>query len=328
MQKSRVATTIFLAGSIGLCNVAHADQVLLMNGDHISGTIIELNTETLKINTDYAGLMTVKVGAIKSFHTQKNAQWQINLKERDATIHASNKPGHVLVNEKNVAINELILKPAQKRWKKSGLLETSLDVDNDTNRKEQLHINTEFNLESRHWRHALKAESKRDKERNHVTEDTLELNYSLDYLFDTHWLLRADTTYREEGAVTNNQYWYLGLGPGYRLWGEGKDKLDLILAYNRFWFSTDKADLELSAWALALGYEQFWFDEKLETFSDSRIAFPTVPVIDYIINTSSGLRYYLGHNIHISLKYDYKETRYILGSIKDSSYVLGAGVNF
>lgn len=328
MQKSRIIAALFVIGSISQGKLAQADQVLLINGDQISGIITELNTETLKLNTDYAGTISLKIEAIKSFHTEKNAHWQINLKERNTTIHASNKRGHVIVNGKDIAINELALKPSQKHWKKSGLLETSLEVDNDTNRKEQLHINTEFNLESKHWRHALKAESKRDKERNHVTEDTLELNYTLDYLFDTHWLLRADTTYREEGVDTTHQYWYLGLGPGYRLWGEGKDKFDVILAHNRFWFSADEADLELGAWALAIDYEQFWFDEKLETFSDSRIAFPTVSVVDYIINTSSGLRYYLGHNIHLSLKYDYKETRYVLGSIKDSSYVLGAGVNF
>lgn len=328
MQKSRITTSLFLIGSIGLCELALADQVLLTNGDQISGTITELNTETLKINTDYAGTLSLKVEAIKSFHTEKNAHWQINLKERHAIIHVSNKPGHVSVDGKNIPINELAFKPAQKTWQKSGLLETSLDVDNDNNRKEQLHINTELNLESRHWRHAFKTESKRDKEYHHVTEDTLELNYTLDYLFDTHWLLRTDTTYREEGVDVTSQYWYLGLGPGYRLWGEGKDKLDLIFAYNRFWFNADVAELELGAWAAALDYEQFWFGDKLEAFSDSRIAFPTIQVIDFIANTSSGLRYYLSHNIHLSLKYDYNETRYQLGTIKDSSYVLGAGVNF
>lgn len=328
MQKSRIITALFSIGSISLCELAQADQVLLINGDHISGTITELNTDTLKINTDYAGDLSLKIEAIKSFYTEKNARWQINQKERQAIIHASDKRGHVLIDGKSIAINEMALTPAQKTWKKSGLLETSLDVDNDNNRKEQLHINTELNLESKHWRHAFKAESKRDKEDNHVSEDTLELNYTLDYLFNTHWLLRADTTYREEGVDVTNQYWYLGLGPGYRLWGEGKDKLDLIFAHNRFWFSADVAELELSAWAVALDYEQFWFDEKLETFSDSRIAFPTIQAIDFIANTSSGLRYYLSHNIHLSLKYDYKETRYQLGTIKDSSYVVGAGVNF
>lgn len=328
MQKSRIITALFLIGSISLCASAQADQVLLNNGDQISGTITELNTKTLIINTHYAGVLSLKVEAIKSFHTEHNARWQINLKERQAIIHTSNKHGHVIVDGKSIPIHELLLKPAQKTWEKSGLLETSLDVDNDNNRREQLHINTELNLESKHWRHALKAESKRDKEYNHVTEDTLELNYVLDYLFDTHWLLRADTTYREEGVELTNQYWYLGLGPGYRVWGEGKDKLDLIFAHNRFWFSADVADLELGAWALALDYEQFWFGDKLETFSDSHIAFPTIQAIDFIANTSSGLRYYLSHNIHLSLKYDYKETRHQLGTIKDSSYVLGAGVNF
>lgn len=318
-----------LSGFLGLNTSTWADTLLLANGDRISGEIIELNATTLKIKTPYAGVVSLQTQAVQSFNTDAAQPWQINLKPHHTMIRQSKKRGHVIVNGKTIAIHDLALSPTQPHWKTSGLLETSLDVDNDNTRTEKLHINTELNLESKHWRHALKAESKRDKERNQVTEDTTELNYTLDYLVDTHWLLRADSTYREEGVdMATHQYWYLGLGPGYRLWGEGKDKLDLILAYNHFWFDADPGKLELGAWAVAVDYEQFWFDDKLETFSDTRVAFPTVSAIDYIANTSSGLRYYFRHNIHLSFKYDYKETHYLLGTIKDSGYVLGAGVNF
>lgn len=332
MQKSRINVRwlypVFFSGSVGLSFLAQADTLLLANGDRISGELIALDATTIKIKTAYAGTVTLDTNAVQSFHTDQLQHWQINLKPRQTLIHESDKHGHVNINGKTVAIRDLTLSPAQSPWKKSGLLETALNVDNDNHRKEELHINTELNLESKHWRHAVKAEAKRDKEHNKVTEDTLELNYTLDYLFDAHWLARADSTYREEGTDITSQYWYLGIGPGYRLWGEGKDKLDAIFSYNRFWFNTGPFDLELDAWATTLDYQQFWFNEKLETFADISIAFPTLDAIDYIANTSSGLRYYFEHNIHLSFKYDYNETRVISGIVRDSGYVLGAGVNF
>lgn len=306
----------------------HADTVWLINGDRISGNILELSQTSLKIKTRYAATLSLDISAVKSFQTDAKQHWDINLKPLMALINQSDREGHVSIDGEIVAIRDLGLLPSQVKWKKSGLLETTLDVDNDKNRKEKLHINGELNLESKHWRHSLSAETKRDKERNKLTEDTLEFNYTLDYLINTHWLARADTAYREEGVDTTSHYWYLAAGPGYRLWGEGKDKLDAVFAYNHFWVGNRTLELELSAWSFGLDYQQFWLNEKLETFADARIAFPDIDIIDYISNTSSGLRYYLNHSIHLSLKYDYNETRYSLGTLKDSSYVLGAGVNF
>lgn len=305
-----------------------ADIVWLTNGDRISGDIIELSNRSLKIKTPYDATLSLDINAVQSFQTETAQHWEINLKPYTVLINKNDRQGHVSIDGKTVAIQDLQLTPPQANWKKSGLLETTLDVDNDKNRKEKLHINAELNLESRHWRHSLATETKRDKEHSKLTEDTLELNYTLDYLINTHWLMRADTSYREEGVDITNHYWYLAAGPGYRLWGAGKNKLDAIFAYNRFWVGNRTLDLELSAWSLGLDYQQFWLAEKLETFTDARIAFPDIDPIDYIANTSSGLRYYVNHSIHLSLKYDYNETRYSLGTLKDSSYVLGAGINF
>lgn len=319
---------IILSFGIGTASVAQADLVLLQNGDRISGEIVELTRKSLTIKTSYAGTLRLDTESIHSFRTDSPQVWQVNLKPRRIRVLEAAHAGQVLVNRELLRIADLSLLPSQKEWKISGLLESTLDIDNDQNRKEKIHVNTELNLESNHWRHALKAESKRDKERARVTEDTIEANYTLDYLFDNHWFWRADSTYREEGVTTLNRYWYLGTGPGYRLWGEGKDKLDATFAYNRLWLNSGPLDWELGAWASALNYKQFWLDEKLETFSDVHISVPTIDGIDYIANTTSGVRYYFKYNIHVSLKYDYNETRLIVGTFKDSSYVLGAGANF
>lgn len=101
-----------------------------------------------------------------------------------------------------------------------------------------------------------------------------------------------------------------------------------MLTYNRFWFELGSFDLAFDAYTLTLDYQQFWLDGHLETFTEIEIAHPDISPIDYIANTSSGLRYYFEHNIHISLKYDFNESKLYKGKSRDSSYVLGAGVSF
>lgn len=315
-----------ISGFIG--SYAYADTVWLTNGDRISGDIIELSNTVLKIKTSYADTLSLEVSAVQSFHTDTKQHWQINLKPRTTVISQSDRHGYVHIDGKNIAIPDLSLTPPQAYWKKSGLLETTLDVDNDKTRKEKLHINSELNLESKHWRHELKGEVKRDKENHKVSEDTEEYNYTLDYLFSEHWLVRTGSTYREEGGNTHNRYSYVGVGPGYRLWGESDDKLDIILAYNHLWLRSGSLNTEMDGWGSKLDYQQFWFERKLETFADLQISHVYIDYLDYIVNSSAGLRYYLTHYIHLSFKYNYDETKHSFGSIKDSSYVLGAGVNF
>lgn len=303
------------------------DTVWLTNGDRISGEITEISGATLKIKTSYAATLSLDTSAIRSFTTDSAHRLQINLKPHTAQIQESDTKGQVKIDGKQVAIDDLKLVPDQGRWKKSALLETTLDVDNDHDRKENFHINGELHLDSDTWRHELNAEAKRDKENHRLSEDTEEYSYSLDYLFNEHWLLRTDTSYRAEGTTLQHYYTYAGTGPGYRLWGENRDKLDLIVAYRRFWLTASPVKLELNAISANLDYQQFWFDDKLETFSDIELSHMNIHNLDYILNSNLGLRLYITHHLHVSFKYDYNKTRYSFGSIKDSSYVLGAGVN-
>lgn len=324
-------TSLLVIASIfmfGLPTFALADTVMLKNGDRISGDIIELDNNSLSIRTTYAGDLKLGVEHIASFETASPHQWSVNLEPQTTLIQQSEHAGNVVIDGNEIRINELALEKSKHRWKKSGLLETSLDVDTDKDRQRKFNLNAEINLESQHWRNRLKAEKKEEKNRSQLTEKAEEFNYTLDYLFNNHWLMRNDVTYRKEGTDVTSQYRYWGAGPGYRLWGEGQNKLDAIISYNRLDLRSEPLHWQLGAWALTLNYKQFWLDEKLEVFSDLKMAFPTISAIDYIANSSSGLRYYFQHNINASFKYDYNETRLSFLTIKDSGYVLGVGFNF
>ncbi len=60
----KVVTGLFLSSLLTV--LAFADQVVLKNGDRLTGSITKSDGKTLVIKTDYAGDITVKFDAIQS----------------------------------------------------------------------------------------------------------------------------------------------------------------------------------------------------------------------------------------------------------------------
>ncbi len=72
-RSSWIAATIFLLipawyawGAALDAQPAGADQVLLNNGDHFTGKIVNKTAETVMLSTDYAGMITIHQNAIKT----------------------------------------------------------------------------------------------------------------------------------------------------------------------------------------------------------------------------------------------------------------------
>jgi hypothetical protein len=319
-----------------LCIQSQADTVLLTNGDSITGDIQEINDTTLAIKPAYAPLINIDKNSVKSFATNQSRNWKIKKSESEDAIESSTKAElsttsqHVLVNGEIFTVDDIMLSSTvtKPKWQITGNLETSLDVDKDDKSTEKLHLNTDLTFESKTWRHNIKSEIKHEQEDSKKTEDNREITYALDYFITSHWLIRNENFYREDNLNNSSEYKYIELGPGYRLWGEGKDKLDFITSYNRLWLQTKNITLQLNAWALGVDYKQFWFNEKLETYADFHVMYPNWNKIDYISNSTIGLRYLLTHRVFVSAKYDFNETKTILGTDNDHSYTIGAGVNF
>lgn len=308
-----------------------ADTVWLTNGDRISGEIEQLDEATLRVKTAYAPAINIQRGAIQSFTTDTPKTWQHQSQQSEIRITQSDTSGYVVIDSLPVPISELSLSPVKpiKKWRKNGHLGTTLDVDTGTNQgRKEFHLNAELNLESKNWRHNFKNETNYDKDEELTTEDTVELRYALDYFFDNHWLLRSENVYREDNLPPHNQYTLTGAGPGYRLWGEQRNRMDIIATYNHLWFSSDEINQEFSGWAITLDYMQFWFNDKVETFADAQLIYPDVGSVDPILDMDIGLRYLLTSKIFITLRYDYNETQSQQEKVIDSGYTLGAGVNF
>lgn len=305
-----------------------ADVVFTSNGDKFVGTITEFDGQSLKIDTPTAGVLTIEAKWITSLTTDQARAWEIKNAATDVKIEAATTDGHVMIDNRLISLSDLRLKSRAVPDKLSGNAELGWDVESDGDRKREFRLKAELNYHLNKWRHEGHGEVKRGERHGIPNEDVLEINYTPDYLISSHWLFTVDTLYREEGVETVSHYSHVGVGPGYRFWGEDKDQLDFMLSADKIWIRSGAIDLELNAIAAGIDYRQFLLSDRLESYIDYRITYPDWSGIDYIVNSTLGLRYSFTHYLYLSIKYDINKTRYSLGTLQERETNLVLGVKF
>lgn len=320
-----IATLFIMATPCG------ADTIWLNNGDRITGDIEALTKNTLTVKTTDAATLHIKSDAIRTFETSKPKPVHYRELTQLLLITASSTPGFVVIDNHTIAISELAHHQSDKperAWQKSGRIESALSIDKDTTEREKLHLGANVVVESKRWRHKLRSELRKEKENEYQKEDTVEMGYTLDHFFHRHWLVRGEGFYRENNLSGGIQYHYTGIGPGYRLLGESRNHLDFIATYNRVWLSADVIDTEFDAWTITLEHKHLWLKDKIETFANTQITYPSFEAIESITRASAGLNYFVSPRIYFALRYNHNKTEYNTGSFTDRSYNMGIGVNF
>lgn len=322
-----LCTTMLLTG---LSWQVFADTILLKNGDKITGEIKSLDEKHLFIKPSYSPKIAIERNAIHSFETAKKQHWSINRTLQKVSIQSTEQAGFVLVNNQKISLSELISSNllTDSEWQYNGSVEAAIDVIKNDTSSQKFHAKGDITAETLQWRHNFKSEIRYETENDTTKRNTIEGHYSLDYLISEHWLIRQEDFFQENNLGYNVSNYYAALGPGYRFWGIGRDKLDFIVTYNHFWLDSQIFTYQLNAWAGTLNYKQYWFDGNLETYADLQIAFPDIPTVEYITNSTIGLKYLLTERIYVSFKYDLNDTKSEKDNKKDTSYTLGLGVNF
>lgn len=305
-----------------------ADVVSTSNGDRFIGRITEFDGQSLKINTPTAGVLTIDAKWITSFSTDQASTWEIKNAPTDIKVETAITDGKAMIDGQLIALDDLRLKSHTVPDKFSGIVELSWDIERDGDRKREFRLKSELHYQPNKWRHEANAEIQRGELHGIANEDVLEINYTPDYLISSQWLIAVDTSYREQGVDTVAHYSHAGIGPGYRFWGEDKDQLDFKLSADKVRIRSGAMDLKLNAIAAVIDYRQFLLRDRLECYLDYRITHLDWNGIDYIVNSTLGLRYSFTNYLYLSVKHDIDETRYTLGKLQERETNLVLGTKF
>ena len=302
-------------------------QVVLNNGDRLTGTVKQMTEGTVTLETELAGTVTIPMENIRSIATGET----VELVYTDGTTATEAvSDATPLANIK--AINPP--KPAPPRWK--GDVSGALVYTRGNTWNESYSFSANAQKRTENDRTTLKGDTAKKKEKASgsleevTTEDWLKTMAKYDYFVSKKMYLFGEGRYEtDDQAQLDNRIIYGG-GTGYQ-WIESETlnfatEVGLSCVYENY--ENNGTDKKLSARG------SYHLDTALnQTFSfiHDLAYFPsTEDVSDYYLSTSAELRAKLNTHWFLNAKvlFDYDATPATGEGSSDVKYLLGAGFSF
>ena len=87
----RMVQILAILVAFSLCSASFADQIVLTNGDRLTGAITKSDDKTLVIKTEFAGDVTVQWPAVQEIHCKPNPATEPR-RIRDPDLLKSSRP--------------------------------------------------------------------------------------------------------------------------------------------------------------------------------------------------------------------------------------------
>ncbi len=326
----------------------HADQVLLKNGDRLTGKIVALGDGKLVLNTDQVGQITVPAENIATF--QSDSAIAIHLK--DGTVlnqpAVAADPGQFAIAQgpalrpQTFALADVasINPPPKPQPKWTGNLSAAVTSTHGNTKAEAVSASVSVARRSEKDRTTAGADYGKTKQRDRdtgeekTTEDWWRAKAQYDYFFTKKFFGFLNGRYEKDAIADLDRRVVVGGGAGYQ-WIETdrtsfSTGLGLASLYEKFDVDPP-ADDSNSQISLQAGYN---FDHRITDtlrFVHDLTYYPSLEQFsDYYLTTTAELRASLTKTMFANFKviFNYDESPAAGQGSTDVKYLLGVGMTF
>ena len=341
----RYRIPIVLACLVLLAQISLGDEILLKNGDRISGKIQNLVGGKLIIKADVAGTVTVDLSNIQTLSS--DGPIEVNLKDQTGFTQkvTSADPGRFAtegsdsIRAQEFAVADIVsinppMKPVPK-W--VGDVSLGITSTHGNTKTEMISASANFSKRTAKDRTTISTDYAKGTQKDQNTgedvtiEDWWRAKGKYDYFFSKKMYGYLDGRYERDVIAELDRRMIIGLGAGYQ-WIESDDmnfssEFGLASVYEKFDNQTD-SNSEIS---LQLGYN---FDKKLHKnikFVHDLTYYPAINKFsDYYLTTTAGVRADFSEAFFVTAKamFNYDATPAIGRGSTDVKYFLGLGYRF
>jgi putative salt-induced outer membrane protein YdiY len=324
---------------------SQADELVLKNGDRLTGKIVHLVDGKLVFKSDVAGEVTVELSNIQTFSSDNPVT--VNLKDETGFTQkvSSAEPGRFAIagseamKAQEFAVADIVsinppIKPIPK-W--TGDIAVGMTSTHGNTKTEMISANANFAKRTEKDRTTVSTDYAKGTQRDRDTgedvtiEDWWRAKGKYDYFFSKKMYGYLDGRYEKDAVAELDRRMIIGLGAGYQ-WVESDSmnfstEFGLASLYEKFDNQTD-SNSEIT---LQLGYN---FDKKLREnikFVHDLTYYPSIDkVSDYYLTTTAGVRADFSKTFFLTLKaiLNYDATPAIGSGKTDVKYFLGLGYRF
>ncbi len=323
----------------------YADEIVLRNGDRLTGKIVHLVDGKLVFKSDVAGQVTVELSNIQTFSSDDPIT--VNLKDRtgfrqkvlsaDAGRFAVEGTEDLRAQQFAVADIISINPPPKPIPKWTGDISIGITSTHGNTKTEMISANANATKRTERDRTTVSADYAKGEQEDPDTGETVTIEDwwrakgKYDYFFSKKGYGYLDVRFEKDAVAELDRRVIVGVGGGYQ-WIESDDmnfstELGLASLYEKFDNQTD-SNSELS---FQVGYN---FDKKLRKnikFTHDLTYYPAIDKFsDYYLTSTAGIRADFTEKIFMTLKaiFNYDATPAIGRGSTDTKYFLGLGYRF
>jgi putative salt-induced outer membrane protein YdiY len=342
MDYRRFVLFICLAG---FCGTATADEIVLKNGDRLTGKVKQLVDGKLVLESELVGTVTIEISNIQTFGSDAPIEVHLNdgtvLQER---VLKSGAGQFSVVGDKMLKAQEFdvaaiasINPPAKPKVKWSGDISLGVTSTHGNTRTRSITGSANLRKRTEKDRTQLSADYAKGQQEDPdtgekvTTEDWWRARAKYDYFFTKKSYGYLDGRYEKDSIAALDRRVIVGAGGGYQ-WIESDEmnfstEAGLASLYEKFDNQT-QSNSEISA---QLGYH---FDKKLAEkvkFMHDLTYYPSLEQFsDYFLTSTAEIRANFTRSMFTNFKVilDYDTTPAIGKGSTDTKYILGVGVSF
>jgi putative salt-induced outer membrane protein YdiY len=341
----RYRIPIILASLVLCVQICYGDEILLKNGDRISGKIQHLVDGKLSFKADAAGTVTVSLSDIQTLSSDEPIE--VNLKDQTSFTQkvSSAEPGRFAiegsepVKAQQFAVADIVsINPPPKpipKW--TGDISVGITSTHGNTKTEVISANANFSKRTEKDRTTISTDYAKGEQEDPDTGETVTIEDwwrakgKYDYFFSKKMYGYLDGRYEKDAVAQLDRRMIIGVGGGYQ-WIESENmnfssEIGLASLYEKYDNQTD-SNSEIS---LQLGYN---FDKKLRKNIKLVHDLTYYPAIDkfsdYYLTTTAGVRADFTETFFVSAKaiFNYDATPAIGAHSTDVKYFLGLGYRF
>ncbi len=314
----------------------HADQLILKNGDRITGQVKRIWDEEVFIEPDYTDEFAVEIDAVAYIDADRDFEIELaDGRSVTAQLGGVNDEGKQLVQIEGEAIGipladllELEEPEDFFDWKTNIDLNSAINKGNTDSEKTSLRARGNVKLgDHRHIGDFLFADEEQD---GASTKQQALLSYSYNWLFRDPWYFAATGSFERDPIRELKQRLIATGGIGRDIWNQPRRALSVELGLG---FSTEEIgdmseDNAVAAWVLRYRHDVLGGD--LELFHNQSITTNIGGRSNTVVKTSTGVQYEITDLLYatLSLDFDFESDPADLAENEDLALLFGLGVEF
>ena len=342
MQSSlRVIAAFLLVISGGLLvNSAHADILVLKNGDRITGEIKRIWDGEVSIEPEYADEFDVKLNVVD--HIESDRDFDVELWDgREATVKLTGADSENLqiieLGDETVAIaleDILELDEPTKDFDWDSHIDLSANYNSGNTNTFSGQLRGDSTIETPNNRHRVDLsrfrETTGEGALKETTKDQTLLSYGYNWLFNDPWFLAANVSHERDPILDLDSRLIVSAGLGRDIFNTPRRMLSMQLGAGAQQEDAGNMTEDSTVATWSLRYEQDIFTGDLEIFHNHSITHNLSGRTNTSYKTSTGLRYEITDLLYanLTLDYDYQTDPVDLVGNDDATFLIGLGAEF